>query len=81
MKQFCLNCGVEIISTREKKFCCSRCNRTYWMRQKRAKARGEDPGECILNEGVECYDHKCRNCGWNPKVQRKRLEKIVGNPL
>lgn len=78
MKQICLNCGSEFDSDRDKKFCNARCNKTYWMRQKRAKDRGEAPGECILNEGVECYDHKCRNCGWNPKVARKRLEAIVG---
>lgn len=33
--------------------------------------------ECIFNCFVDCIEKdKCHKCGWNPKVQKARIEKI-----
>lgn len=31
---------------------------------------------CKYNENVECREGNCLKCGWNPKVAKKRLERI-----
>ena len=76
-KYTCLNCGAEITSDREKKFCSPRCNKTFWQRKKRYEEKGVPFGVCIINEGVECYRHNCTTCGWNPIVARQRLAVII----
>lgn len=74
---FCKVCGKFFESEKEKDFCSNRCYRTAWQIQSRAEKRGEIAGECFLNEGVECYQRNCNTCGWNPKVQHKRLAIIA----
>lgn len=32
--------------------------------------------ECPFNSGVLCDERKCRACGWNPMVDKKRKEEI-----
>lgn len=75
---YCGKHGEDKSANRSKRFCCKECSDAYWRRKRGAGLAKEDRRFCKFNEGVECYDHKCRTCGWNPKVQRKRLEKIVG---
>ena len=38
----------------------------------------DTPGkECKFNLYVDCEEQdKCSKCGWNPQVQKKRIEKI-----
>lgn len=31
---------------------------------------------CRFNDGVDCNDFKCWNCGWNPVVATKRINEI-----
>ena len=33
---------------------------------------------CIYNKRVECDDHKCDRCGWNPTVVEERMDVISG---
>ena len=33
---------------------------------------------CIHNDGVVCDVHNCETCGWNPDVEKKRKEAIMG---
>lgn len=77
----CTNCGKyseDKSDNRSQRFCCKECSDAYWRRKRGVGLAKEDRKLCKHNEGVECYDYKCRNCGWNPKVARKRLEAIVG---
>lgn len=79
MKEYtCLVCGQAFRSDREKETCSNRCYRTLWQRKKRAEERGLPFGVCIINDGVECYQHNCTTCGWNPIVARQRLAVIMG---
>ena len=78
MKEYtCLVCGQAFRSDREKETCSNRCYRTLWQRKKRAEERGLPFGVCIINDGVECYQHNCTTCGWNPIVSRQRLAMII----
>lgn len=38
---------------------------------------GKEAPVCRFNSAVECRDTepKCRKCGWNPKVVKRRLNK------
>jgi len=39
--------------------------------------RTETPGTCRFNIGVTCTDKLlCPKCGWNPEVNKIRVEKI-----
>ena len=79
MKKYtCLVCGKVFLSNRNRETCSARCGKTLWQRKKRAEDKGIPYGECILNEGVECYQRNCITCGWNPKVARQRLAVIMG---
>ena len=31
---------------------------------------------CIYNDGCKCLMKTCWKCGWNPKVNAKRMEKL-----
>ena len=77
-KYTCLVCGKEFQSDKEKETCSTRCGKTYWQRKKRCEEKGLIYGVCISNEGVECYQHNCTTCGWNPIVARQRLAMIMG---
>ena len=33
--------------------------------------------ECRFNCEVLCDIERCRRCGWNPEVAKKRIEKIA----
>ena len=76
-QQKCLNCGGVFFADRERKFCSHRCNKTYLQRNYRAGIVTRSPNECLMNEGVICKKRNCENCGWNPKVARKRKEDIL----
>ena len=41
------------------------------------KKKPEFP-KCAYNIGVQCFPErrKCENCGWNPKVEKCRNEKM-----
>lgn len=32
---------------------------------------------CIYNDGCKCLMKTCWKCGWNPKVHKKRMEKLM----
>ena len=36
----------------------------------------ENNNDCYFNSGVECNEHKCGVCGWNPKVSERRIKDI-----
>lgn len=75
----CVVCGTEAIDksrTQSKKFCCENCAQAYF---RKAHGAAEDTRQrCRFNDGVVCDKHKCRNCGWNPEVAKKRLEVAHG---
>lgn len=31
---------------------------------------------CEFNKMVDCNSEECKNCGWNPVVAEKRIDKI-----
>lgn len=33
--------------------------------------------DCIYNDGCKCQMKTCWKCGWNPKVHKKRMEKLM----
>ena len=33
---------------------------------------------CPYNDACRCDVKKCNNCGWNPTVAKRRLDKIQG---
>ena len=35
------------------------------------------PTVCPHNSACRCTEHNCYNCGWNPKVAKMRLDKIL----
>ena len=37
------------------------------------------PECCVFNKPIDCNDHKCDNCGWNPEVAAKRIAKWKKN--
>ncbi len=42
--------------------------------------RYEKPKTCPYNDGCWCNSRKrreCYNCGWNPKVVEKRMDRIM----
>ena len=63
--------GLDNSPSKNKKFCSQKCNNTY---HNRIRWSGKS---CKFNEGVCCTSHKCKNCGWNPKVALKRTEALV----
>ena len=77
----CLLCGAEFVKTRpDKKYCTRRCTMIANDRatRARAKARIEAVGtDCPYNVAIDCYEHKCNSCGWNPRVAKERTEKIL----
>ena len=40
-------------------------------------AHYEKGKKCPKNSGVLCSAKECHKCGWNPTVQKARLEKIM----
>ena len=80
MREFtCIVCGVKAIDkshSQSKVFCGIDCKNYHW-RITHAK-RVTDYEKCIYNEGVECNRPKCRGCGWNPDVAKKRMEAVYG---
>lgn len=37
----------------------------------------QKPTMCRYNEGCRCLVRNCYNCGWNPKVAKLRMEKLL----
>ena len=76
----CICCGAKAIDmskTKTKKYCSEQC---AWKQYRRNHGVGVKPvitPSCIYNEEVECKNHKCGSCGWNPKVEKKRKEAIA----
>lgn len=70
------------------RFVCNNCGTEFWTRRKSAKycshfcANQKTSGEkmnyerCPHNEAVCCYIHKCRSCGWNPRVAQERTDRL-----
>lgn len=77
----CANCGkrgMDTSTAQNRRFCCTKCSDDYY-RHKRGEGLGkEDRQYCPHNDGVECYNHTCGNCGWNPVVAERRNMKILG---
>lgn len=36
------------------------------------------PTVCPHNDACRCEVKNCYNCGWNPKVAKMRMDKILG---
>lgn len=75
MREFtCIVCGTKGIDTSVsgcKIFCSRRCREIH-----RSKVRAENLIPCQYNDGVICDRQKCSTCGWNPKVEKRRKEKL-----
>ena len=74
----CLNCGAKGIDTsksQSRKFCDYVCKQAYYRKQ---HGVGDNTVAhlCMYNMNVRCFAHKCRTCGWNPKVEQKRKEAL-----
>ena len=72
----CIECGAKAIdrgSRQDAKFCSTNCNSKNYKREQRKIAR---MNKCKYNEWVLCDVESCENCGWNPKVQQARVEKL-----
>ena len=80
MREFtCIVCGTKAIDRshgQTRVFCSIECKNYHW--RKTHAQRTVEYEQCIYNEGVECSRHKCRNCGWNPDVTKKRMEAAYG---
>lgn len=76
-KQYCLNCGGELVGRKEK-FCCLACQQQYYYKEyiKRWK-NGEESGVSggygisayIRRYLFEKYNNKCQCCGWGEANQ------------
>lgn len=77
----CAVCGkrdVDRGSKQNKVVCSPECYEIYYRRKNGIGIEKEGRQYCQFNDGVECYQHKCGKCGWNPKVAKKRLEVAFG---
>ena len=73
----CVVCGAKVIDkspTKNKKFCSTKCMNRYY---ERTRIKPQE-SECQYNNGVLCACQRCATCGWNPKVEKARKEKIYG---
>lgn len=50
-------------------FCSKNCYQQYVYEQRHFT--------CPHNDAVVCGHQKCYSCGWNPKVNQKRMEAMV----
>lgn len=74
----CAACGkqaVDMSMGQNKRFCSKHCkNIAYEMNR---KMRRESMGSCCIhNKEIQCFAHKCSNCGWNPNVETRRKEAL-----
>ena len=72
----CVYCGAKIIdrsTNHTRKYCSNYCMQAQWRRNHGVGVNPKTPS-CIHNREVQCVDHKCGRCGWNPKVEQKRKE-------
>ena len=80
MREFtCVFCGKKSIDksvNHLKMFCSSTCRMRDYNQRHKYDPRPEKQ-ECKYNDGVECLDSKCANCGWNPEVAKKRTEEFL----
>lgn len=72
----CVGCGTTFYSERDRKFCSTRCYKTYWQSARRKNTKSAAQWTCPMNEGVICRIRTCTSCGWNPDVSQKRLLNI-----
>ena len=77
-KEFkCIVCGAKGIDYgrgHEKKYCSREC--AVYYRRTHRKDFVINGTSCLFNDGVLCEKHECENCGWNPKVEKKRKEAL-----
>ena len=78
MREFtCVVCGAKVTDnspTQNRKFCSTKCQYRYYERTRIKPTESE----CKYNSGVLCACKKCDKCGWNPKVEKARKEKLYG---
>ena len=55
------------MNTENKKSVCPYC---------RQPIEGADVESCRFNRGVECSERNCGACGWNPNVNKKRVDAL-----
>jgi hypothetical protein len=79
--KICVTCGSEFPAKVEhQKYCSALCSsraRTDYYASRYKNRRAIDCG-CAYNVEVECFEHNCGNCGWNPEVAKARLDKYMG---
>lgn len=88
-KQFCLNCGKEIIDNKctKRKYCCNKCQQKYEYKQWITKYKEDNSIAKSTSWGsipsplrryiFEKYNNKCCKCGWseiNPYTKTLPLE-------
>ena len=39
----------------------------------------ENNGHCKFNRMVDCSNHECFNCGWNPDIMQERVNEWKKN--
>lgn len=75
MREFtCIVCGTKGSDTSPqgaKMFCSRKCTDIH-----RAAVRAESFIPCKFNEGVMCDRMKCKSCGWNPDVAKRRKDEL-----
>lgn len=82
----CAYCGETTVKRAGRKYCSWEC----YIRN-RAQNAGRTPSHqkkeqwldsCQYNEGISCFPvGDCTQCGWNPNVARKRLDRILAKLL
>ena len=76
----CDYCGLKFESTiKTAKYCSQNCANLKYMERKRRKKKEKGIPLCRHNQWVVCeHQCSCGNCGWNPKVAQRRMDKLVG---
>lgn len=71
MKEFtCIVCGARGFDrslSENKMYCSKKC---------RNKHSASLLTQCKYNDAILCERQKCRSCGWNPEVEKRRKEKL-----
>ena len=71
----CVVCGTKGIDrsgSQGRKYCSIECANKARYHKKAAIEM-----DCKFNRGVGCLVQNCESCGWNPKVEKIRKERIA----
>ena len=76
MREFtCVVCGKKGIYANQvgklKRYCSPKCRDVAFR-----STYGWGGEDCKFNKGVACDIHQCETCGWNPAVEKMRIEEL-----